>query len=370
MSIFTDILNRAKTILPLGGGSGSGTVGIDIGSSSIKVVQVEKRGGVIHLETYGELSLGTSMGKSAGELVALSTDDAKKAILDTLKQSTVTAQISYMGLKSQSALLFVLELPEVKDSELALVVSNESRKYIPVPLSEVSLDWFVIPAKTTYDEERSGTRQKLEVLVVAVRNDSFSEYKQVAEGISPKVSGFEVEAFPLLRATLGRDITPVVVVDAGASATRVFLAEFGIVRASHTIDRGGFAMTDSIVKTLGMSFERAEAAKKELGLHGQGDDLRISSTLETHVNFIVSELHRLVSDFERSLGKPVGRVILSGGVSLMPGFVDVCAKELGIPVQITDAFSKTEAPEFLGQVLQTASPTFSIALGLALKDVL
>lgn len=370
MSIFTDIVNRAKAILPLGGASGSGAVGIDIGSSSIKVVQVERKGGVIHLETYGELSLGTYTGKSAGELVALSTDDAKKTIMDALKQSTVTASVSYMGLKSQSALLFVLELPEVKESELAVVVSNESRKYIPVPLSEVSLDWFVIPSKKTYDDERSGLRSKLEVLVVAVRNDSFAEYKQVAEGISPKVGGFEVEAFPLLRATLGRDITPVVVVDVGASSTRVFLSEFGIVRASHTIERGGFAMTDSVVKTLGMSFERAEAAKKEIGLLGQGDDLRISSTLQTHVNFIVSELHRLISDFERSLGKPVGRVILSGGTVLMPGFLDACTKELGVPVQITDAFSKTEAPEFLKQVLETASPTFSVALGLALKDIL
>lgn len=367
MSFLDELVSKAGTIFR-GAGGGAGVVGIDIGSSSIKVVQVQKKSGVITLETYGELSLGTFTAKSPGELVQLSVEDAKKAIVEALKQSTVTASAAYVSLRAQTALLFLLELPQLKESELSAVVANEARKYIPVPLTEVSLDWFVVPSKQTYEEERAGVHSKMEVVVVAVRNDSFHEYKQLAEGVGPKVNGFEVEAFPLMRAVLGRDITPVVVVDCGASATRVLLAEFGVVRASHTIDRGGNAITQSIAKTLGMSFDRAETAKKEIGLLGKDDDLRISSVAQTHANFIVSELHRLMSDFERSLNKPVGRVILSGGTALLPGFLEMCAKELAVQVSLADPFSKTEAPEFLRPVLSAAGPTCSIAIGLALKD--
>ena len=122
-------------------------LGIDIGSSSIKVVQLKRKGARAVLETYGELSLGPYATSPVGTATLLPEDKIVEALHDLLteKEVNITTNLCGIAIPFSSSLMSVIELPEVPPKKLAEMVPLEARKYIPVPISEVTLDWSIIP---------------------------------------------------------------------------------------------------------------------------------------------------------------------------------------------------------------------------------
>src|ERR1035437_5480881 len=164
--------------------SGNDALGVDIGSSSIKVVQLKKKNGKAILETYGVLSLGPYGNGDVGTVTNLKTDDIAKALIDVMKESNVTTKFAVIAIPSLSSLIFTLSLPsKVALGQLAKIIPIEARKYIPVPITEVTLDWFIIPQEAE-SFESDGTPEdpalaKIEVLVVAIHNDTLSQYQDI-----------------------------------------------------------------------------------------------------------------------------------------------------------------------------------------------
>src|SRR3989338_3565550 len=122
-------------------------LGIDIGSSAIKIVQLKKKNGQAVLETYGELALGPYTGAGVGQAVALAPDKVAQAITDLMKEKEVNTTTKKRGISIPfaSALMSVTEMPKVSPKQLAVMAPLEARRSIPVPISEVMLDWSVIP---------------------------------------------------------------------------------------------------------------------------------------------------------------------------------------------------------------------------------
>jgi Tfp pilus assembly PilM family ATPase len=168
-------------------------LGIDIGSSAIKVVQLRRKNGRAVLETYGELSLGPYANKSIGESTNLSEEKIIEALGNLLKEKEVniTSQECGIAIPFASSLMSVIELPQVNMKQIATMVPLEARKYIPVPISEVSLDWSLIPAdRNTHVEQKldmdgKPILPKLEVLIVAIHNDTIKRYKNIVSATGP-----------------------------------------------------------------------------------------------------------------------------------------------------------------------------------------
>src|SRR3989344_3057920 len=122
-------------------------LGLDIGSSSIKAVELRKKGNKVVLETYGELSLGPYAETSIGQATKLSPPKLAEAMQNLLdeKEVAITTRNCGIAIPFHASLLKVIKMPKVGDKELAAMVPIEARKYIPVPISEVSLDWSIIP---------------------------------------------------------------------------------------------------------------------------------------------------------------------------------------------------------------------------------
>ena len=122
-------------------------LGIDIGSSSIKIVQLSQKKGHAVLETYGELALGPYAGKSVGEATNLPPEKIVEAISDMLKEKEVniTTRVCGVAIPFSSSLMAVIEMPVEPQKQLESMIPIEARKYIPVPISEVALDWYIIP---------------------------------------------------------------------------------------------------------------------------------------------------------------------------------------------------------------------------------
>ena len=258
---------------------GDSAVGVDIGSSAIKVVEIKKKGGKAVLETYGAIALGPYGDMDAGRVTNLPIDKIVLALKEVLKQSGVENTRVALSIPIQASLIFTIELPaQVGEAEIASIIPTEARKYIPVPITEVSIDYFVLPKKEVSFSEMNSDKnnpdplavktEKITVLVIATQNDVVAKYRSIVSQCNGDASFFEIEIFSSIRANFEHELSPVLLVDFGASRTKLSIVEFGLVKSYHTIDRGGADISNSIATSLNIPFAEAEKMKKEFGLFG------------------------------------------------------------------------------------------------------
>ena len=358
------------------GGSGDSAVGIDIGSSAIKVVEIKKRGGKAVLETYGAIALGSYADVDVGRVTNLPIEKTVEALKEVLKQSGVTTTSSAFAIPVQSSLIFTISLPaQVKENEISSIVPTEARKYIPLPITEVSLDYFILPQKESSFEEANNPDlpimlpEKTEVLVVAIQNDAVSKYRSIVSQCNLEVGFFEIEVFSSIRANFEHELSLVLLMDFGASSTKLSLVEFGMVKSHHTINRGGADISSSIAQSLDVSFPKAEELKKEFGLFENPVEKSLADIIKVHIDYIFSETNNVLLGYEKKYNKTISKVIFTGGGSLLKGLKEVASNNLRTEIEIGHPFSKVGAPEFLGKVLETTGPEFAVALGLALRKL-
>lgn len=360
----------------LGGNSGGNAVGIDIGSSSIKIVEIKKKGGKAMLETYGAISLGPYAETDIGRVTNLPAEKIVEALKEVLKQSGATTTSSALSIPVQSSLIFIIDIPaQVKESELANIIPTEARKYIPVPITEVSLDYFVLPQKESSFEEAnnpdlsSAPADKKEVLVVAIQNDAISKYRSIVSQCELEAGFFEIEIFSSVRANFEHELSPVLLMDFGASRTKLSIVEFGMVKNFHTINRGGAEISDAISKSLGIPFSKAEEMKKEFGLFENTSEKSLAEIIQLHIDYIFSETNNVLLNYEKNYNRTVSKVILSGGGSLLKGLKEMAANNFRAEIEVGHPFTKVGAPVFLQKVLEATGPEFAVALGLALRKL-
>lgn len=345
-------------------------LGIDVGSSSIKVVQLKKSGGKSILETYGILSLGPYANTEVGTVTNLKTEDLAKALIDLMKEANVTTKTAVISIPSLSSLIFTISLPsKIAESEISKIIPIEARKYIPVPISEVTLDWFVIPDEAqSYGEERVKGEAKIEVLVVAIHNETLSQYKDLVAKTGLVCNSFEMEIFSNLRSSFTHEVSPVMLIDFGASKTKVSIVESGVVRVFHVVNRGSQDITRNIAQSLSVPFEQAEKLKRTVGLDASMDP-RIEKIIRLSIDYIFTDINSIVFAYEKKYNKNVSKVSLSGGGSLMKGLLEKAKENFKAEVYHSNPFGKTETPAFLAPVLEASGPEFSIAVGLALHQL-
>lgn len=352
--------------------SGNATLGVDIGSSSIKVVQLKKKNGKAVLETYGVLSLGPYVNQGVGVVTSLKPEDISKALIDVMKESNVTTKNAVIAIPSLSSLIFTISLPNnIEEDQLSKVVPLEARKYIPVPITEVSLDWFMIP-NTAESNETDGSsntvESKMEVLVVAIHNDTLTQYQEILKKTDLHSDSFEIEIFSNIRATLNHEVAPLMLIDFGASKTKVSIVEAGVVRVFHVVNRGSQDITRNISQSLGLTFEEAEKMKRTVGLDPKIDE-KVEKIARLSINYILTDINSIVFAYEKKYNKNIGKVFLVGGGSLLKGLLEVAKANFQAEVVYSNPFSKIEAPAFLEPVLAASGPEFSIAVGLALRQL-
>ncbi len=354
-------------------------LGVDIGSSSIKIVQIARKNGHAVLETYGELALGPYAGKSVGEATNLPVDKIIEAIKDLLneKEVKISTRLCGVAIPFASSLMTVIEMPALSPKQLASMIPIEARKYIPVPITEVTLDFSIIPKdnnpevnpEVKIDAEGHPIIPKAEVLIVALHNDTISRYKQILAKSTLNASFFEIEIFGTMRSILDQEIAPVLLVDMGATTTKLYIVERGILRASHMISRGGQSITNELSKALSISINDAEVMKRDKGILGTANGIGLKDIITVTLDYIFSEANHFVLTYQKKYNKNVSKVVLVGGGSSLKGIIDVAKKNLQTEVVAGDPFAKVVAPAFLEKILRETGPEFTVALGVALRRI-
>lgn len=356
MAWFDSIFGKKK-----GGGS---VIGIDLGSSSLKVVQLKKQAGKAVLETYGELALGPYAGAAVGAATNLSAEQVAECLKDLLREAKITTASAGVSIPFARSLLTVVDLPRRKDgAEQKTVIELEARKYIPVPVKEVQLDWFVIPDQ---DPAGAANSAKVSVLLVAVHNDELKLLQNVVKGAGLAASFYEIEIFSTIRAVVDEPVKPVMVLDIGASTTKAYVVEHGVVQLSHTITAGSQDITQAIASAGNVPIARAEQMKKENGLAG---DATVKNSVELVFGRIFAEARRVLTQYETSHQKSVAQIVLTGGGGVTKALGDYAKTAFSVEVKVADPFAKAEAPAFIRPVLEEIGPEFAVAVGLALRKL-
>ena len=341
-------------------------VGIDIGTSAIKVVQLRRERGHVLLETYGAIALGPYAGLEIGRATSLPADKIAEALTDVLREANVTTKNAALSIPYSSSLITVLRLPASVEKQLASVVPIEARKYIPVPINEVMLDWFVVG-----NDKSKDASAKIEVLLVAIHNDTISKFRSIGTGAGLEVGFFEIEVFSAARTALERGIAPVAVVDMGAATTKFYVVERGLVRESHIISQGAQDLTLAASRALNVPVTQAEEWKRRFGL-GQTDatvpiQANLASSLELSLSPLLAELARTMASYETRINQSLSELVLTGGGAGLKGMQEFAQSKIPTPVRLADPFAKAQAPAFLERILKDAGPEFSVAVGLALR---
>ena len=373
MDIFKNLVEALKGLFKKGDSADGSdrVVGIDIGSSSIKLVELRKKDGKAYLETYSTLALGPYANLEVGAVTNLSDELLAKALTDAIKEGTVVTKNAALSIPSSASLVFIVELPgNVSEKDLDAIVPVEARKYIPVPISEVALNYWVLPDHDSSLDTGVETKQdKTEVLVAAMHNEALSKYQSLAKAAGLEADTFEIEIFSEIRAAFGHELSAVLIMDVGASKTKIALVEYGVVRNFHIINRGSFDITSNVSKSLTMPFQKAEDLKRSFGITGDGVNKSMSDVAKLSVDYILSETSNVIQTFERKYNKPVSKIILSGAGSLLPGFRDLAANTFHIETISANPFEKVTVPEFVVNVLAETGPEFSVAIGVALRKL-
>lgn len=341
-----------------------GKLGIDIGTASIKIVELENKSNRFALKNYGlfELKGDKDSANENHSILKLPDGEIIWGIKETLKKSKISAKDVVASIPSFSTFATVIEMPYLSQEELAKAIPFEARKYIPIPLEEVVLDWSIIGVVG------QGPRPTVQVFIAAVPKDETTRYQGIMEGAGLNLKALELENSALIRALLGNDLAPTAIVNIGGRSTSIVIVSKGYERLSHNYEVGGFEITKSIARSLNVSLDKAEELKKRLGMKPSDENI-INQAMSALIDMMTFETKKTLTTYESSKGEKVQRVILVGGMINMPNFVNYFKQKLGQDVFAGNAFARIIYPPALAPAVSELASTFAVAAGLAMRDI-
>ena len=287
-------------------------------------------------------------------------------VKEVMKKAKIKAVNAVASIPSFSTFATAIEMPYISEQDLAKALPFEARKYIPVPLNEVVLDWSIIDIPPNWVSSTKPTT--VEVFLAAVPRDETLRYQRIMRGAGLNLKALELENSALTRALLGNDLSPTVIVNIGGRSTSIVIVNRGYERLSHNYEVGGFEITKSIARSLNISLEKAEEMKKKMGLK-EIDENVINVAMKTLIDMMVLETKKTITGYEEAKSQKISRVLLVGGLTNMPNFASYFQQKLGREVTMGNAFARIVYPQSLFTVIQELSSTFAVATGLAMREL-
>jgi type IV pilus assembly protein PilM len=357
-------------------------IGVDIGTSSIKIVELSKEAGRFKLENYGLFELESideavkiSNQAPGDKPVQLSDKDLAWSISEILKRAKIKTREAIASVPSFSTFATVITMPYLSAEDVAKAIPFEARKYIPLPLNEVVLDWSIIniaQEKTDLPSEANRLPQTkpplVEVFLVAVPKDETIRYQAIMKNAGLNLRALELENSALIRALVGNDLSPVAIINIGGRSTSIMIAEGGFERISHNYEVGGFEITKSIARSLNVSLRRAEELKRSLGV-GTDDSNVIHEAMSSLIDMMVFETKKTIHSYEDQRKTKIVKVLLVGGLAKMPNFINYFGEKLGLPISIGNPLARVVVPPALAPLQTEISSNFAISIGLAMREI-
>ncbi len=383
-------------------------LGIDIGTSSIKVVELERDNGSLSLANYGFIDGLDFFGDvptspNSPSSFKVSENDVAMVLKQLFSSAKIKTKNAVISIPIFSSFLTVMELPALSQKELESAVPFEARSYIPVPLAEVVLDWMIIPAASSrLPSTKLGTggsgqanltapssaiasatptisgstnalgqpTGKVHVLLIAVPKEVVSKYQRIAAAAELTMTGLEAESFSLARSLVGNDLGTIMLIDLGARSTNLTIVDRGYIYMSHSADLSGREITKVISHGLGVDAARAEELKKASGVAASSGQKGLTQVISPIIDKLVVEVERMNNAFLKKENRRVEKMILSGGSANLPGVNEYLSRHIGLETITGNPFRQIKFEPILEPVLRRdLSPNLAVAAGLAMREL-
>lgn len=352
-------------------------IGIDIGTSSIKIVELSQEGGRWRLENYGVYELHSEGGVADTTQSIMELPDAEivKAIQTILATSGMKSRQGVASVSSSATFATVIEMPYTTEEELAKTIPFEARKYIPVPIDQVVLDWSLVgvagdtsaSATTDLATTPAGANVIVEVFLAAVPKDETARYQRILRAAGIDLLALELENSSLTRALLGNDLSLTAIVNIGGRSSTIVIVNKGYERLGLNYEIGGYEMTKAIAAALGVSEDEAETLKRTQGLLDSPNN-KVRAAMMPLVDMMVFETRKTIESYEQSKNQKIGRIVLAGGLANTPGLAQYVKDRIGREVFIGNVFARLLYPPELAPLTQALSNTISVAVGAAMRE--
>ena len=346
-----------------GMGKSKQLIGMDIGSSSIKVVELKRVGNELEVSKVGVEPL-------APEIVVdgaiVDTGQVSNSIAKLFTEQKIKTKNVATAVSGHSVIVKKLSLQPMTDEELEGAIPMEAAQHIPFDIAEVNLDYQIL--------ETSAESPVMDVLLVAVKKDKILNYTNVITlaGRTPVV--VDIDAFALQNVYEYNyepppDLT-VALLNLGASVMNINIVRGRTPLFTRDVSVGGNQYTDSLQKELDLGFDEAETLKTGVTLPGISDEARLP-VIKSVSEIIVLEIQRTFDFFRATAGgEQIQKIYLAGGSARVYGLSDLMKQEIGIPVEQLNPFRRIKYPEAgpLGEQVSSQGPRLAVAVGLALRS--
>jgi len=339
-------------------------IGIDIGSSAVKIVQLERSEQAPILKTYGSIELGPYLDLPAGKSIDTNQEILTKAIVDVMRESGATANTGVLSLPLQTGFVTVVPVTVEEGETLESKIPIAARKYIPVPLTEVTLDWVQLPQVGPSGDV---DEKKQMVLLVALQNDAVVMHSSLLSNIGMSGQPMELEPFSLHRAVPMQIPNITVMIDIGAEISKLFIFQDNSLMKLHRMTAGGSQITEKLASLHQLDFAAAEQLKRSMASATPDHVADIKRATAAVLDAPLLEFKRIIEKYEKTVGTSVGRVILSGGVVTSPEVQRYIGDTLQRPVGSIFPFAQVGYPAFMEDTLHSIGPLFAPSLGAALR---
>lgn len=336
------------------------TIGLDIGTFSLKAVILSRRGKTPKLVSFGSIAAPQPGILSEADI---DLENEAKSITNLLTSIKAPANSVAVALPESKIFTRVVnDLPFLADEELTSAIKYSAEEFVPLPADQVNLYWQVI--------SRSKEQNSTVVFVVASPKNTTNKYLKVLEMAKLKPIALETELISATRAVVGsNEFAPTtIIVQMGASSTDFAVVSKGMILLTRSIATGGMALTRAIAQYFNFELPQAEEYKKVYGLLEDQLEGKLYQVLKPLVDVVLSEATRVMQAFRtKNPNNPIKRVVLTGGGAKLPGLVVYFANTLGLEVQEADPWYFVDKdPAIKPKLANTAQ--YTVAVGLALRE--
>lgn len=337
-------------------------LGIDIGDSSLKMVELRKKKKKIYLSNY-------AFSENVSEVNFTKIDDVNylaKAILKVKNEAGITATKVTASLPTFAVFSSIINLSNVDKKGITLAVNEEAKKVIPLPLEEMILDWKIIPDA----DGKTPTKGNMRVFLTGSPKKLVRKYIDVFKQAKLNLVSLETETFSLVRSLIGNDKSTVMIVEIGANSTDISIVRESIPVLNRSLAVCASTVTKVLSEKLGMTFAQAEQFKFDLSVSlGADNKEELPQLIAKTIEPIITEIQYML-DFSRSQnGSEIEKIILSGGGAMLLNLADYLSKRLNIKVIIGDPWNRIVCPLELKPVLSEVSAKLAVAIGLGMREI-
>ena len=336
-------------------------LGIDIGDSSLKMVELKKKGSRLVLVGYG-------FTENVNGVQFTKLDDADylaSAINKVRREAGIKSKRAVVSLPTFSVFSSIVSVVNNDRKVLPDAVREEARKVIPLPLEEMILDWKIIPAA---DGKESNN---LSIFLTGSPKKLVRRYIEIFGKAKMELASLETETFSLIRCLMGNDPSTAMIVEIGANSTDIVIVRESIPIISRSLEVCSRTITNILAKNMNTTFAKAEQFKLDLSLTltGSSKSIDFPPVIVSAIQPILNEIEYMLDFFVTNYKGKVDKVILSGGGAMMFGLPEYLSKKLEMPVFVGDPWARVDYPAELKGVISEVGPRLAVAIGLAMREI-